>query len=79
MSNRSSFDTLSRIVRAFAAFALAAAFVAGASAQAPVEGTNYVRLATRSPPSPARTSRSSSSSPTGARTAANSSRRCSRG
>jgi len=44
MSTRSSFDTLPRIVRALAAFALAAAFVAGAGAQAPVEGTNYARL-----------------------------------
>ena len=35
MSNRSPFDTLPRIVRAFAAFALAAAFVSGAAAQAP--------------------------------------------
>lgn len=44
MSTRSNFATLPRIVRALAAFALAAAFVAGASAQAPVEGTNYARL-----------------------------------
>jgi protein dithiol oxidoreductase (disulfide-forming) len=44
MSTRSNFATLPRIVRALAAFALAAAFVAGAAAQAPVEGTNYARL-----------------------------------
>ena len=49
MSTRSSFDTLPRIVRALAAFALAAAFVAGAGAQAPVEGTNYVRLKNQQP------------------------------
>jgi thiol:disulfide interchange protein DsbA len=49
MTHRSHFDTLPRLVRAFAAFALAAAFVSGAAAQAPVEGTNYVRLKNQQP------------------------------
>ena len=49
MSDRSHLDTFPRIVRAFAAFALAAAFVSGAAAQAPVEGTNYVRIKNQQP------------------------------